>query len=314
MLQYVVRRVAFTVVVLFLISLIIFLVTEVLPGDAAQMRLGKEATPEKLAALRAEMGLTDTPATRYLAWLTHLLQGEWGESLILQRPIGPLLAQRLYNSATLALLAWPLSTLLGIGLGLIAGLHPNRWPDQVISALTLLFASLPPFVIAVVLILCFSIWLQWLPATSMINTGDSYLSALRFFILPTAVLTLITLTEVVRVVRVSVIEVLAQDYIRTARGKGLPVQVVMVRHALRNALLPVVNVLAINLAFLLSGVVLVESIFAYPGMGRLLLQAIIQRDLPLLQAVALVSAALFALVNLLADLLYFQLNPRVRYS
>lgn len=314
MLQYVVRRVAFTVVVLFLISLIIFLVTEVLPGDAAQMRLGKEATPEKLAALRAEMGLTDTPATRYLAWLTHLLQGEWGESLILQRPIGPLLAQRLYNSATLALLAWPLSTLLGIGLGLIAGLHPNRWPDQVISALTLLFASLPPFVIAVVLILCFSIWLQWLPATSMINTGDSYLSALRFFILPTAVLTLITLTEVVRVVRVSVIEVLAQDYIRTARGKGLPAQVVMVRHALRNALLPVVNVLAINLAFLLSGVVLVESIFAYPGMGRLLLQAIIQRDLPLLQAVALVSAALFALVNLLADLLYFQLNPRVRYS
>lgn len=314
MLPYVMRRIAFTVIVLFLISLIIFLVTEVLPGDAAQMRLGKEATPEKLAALRAEMGLTGTPAARYLAWLTNLLQGEWGESLVLQRPIGPLLAQRLNNSAKLALLAWPLSTLLGIGLGLIAGLHPNRWPDQVISALTLLFASLPPFVIAVVLILCFSIWLQWLPAASMISTGDGYLSSLRFFILPTAVLTLVTLTEVVRVVRVSVIEVLAQDYIRTARGKGLPAQLVMLRHALRNALLPVVNVLALNLAFLLSGVVLVESIFAYPGMGRLLLQAIIQRDLPLLQAVALVSAALFALVNLLADILYFQLNPRVRYS
>lgn len=314
MLHYILRRMAFTVVVLVLISLIIFLVTEILPGDAAQMILGKEATPAKLMAVRSEMGLDRPPAVRYLAWLGGILQGNWGESMISHRPVGPLLVQRLANSAKLALLAWPLSTLLGVGLGVVAGLYANRWPDHAISTFTLFFASLPPFVIAVVLILFFSIWLQWLPAASMIVAGDSYLSALRFFILPTLVLTLITLAEVVRIVRISVVEVMYQDYIRTAKSKGLPGRLIILRHAVRNALLPVLNVLTLNLAFLLSGVVLVESIFAYPGMGRLLLQAIFQRDLPLLQAVALVSAALFALINLVTDILYRQINPRVRYS
>jgi peptide/nickel transport system permease protein len=312
MVQFVVRRLLFTGGVLFLISLAIFVVTELLPGDAAYLVLGKDATSEKLTLLRSQMGLDRPPSERYLGWLGGILQGDWGESMILRRPVWPLLQQRLANSARLALLAWPFSVFLGVGLGLAAGLHANRWLDRVISALALFAVSIPSFVLAVLLILCFSIWLQWLPAASMLAAESDFWGSLRFFILPTLVLTVISSTEVVRIVRLSVIEVMHQDYIRTAKGKGLPAHTLVWHHALRNALLPAISVLALNLAFLLGGVVVVESVFAYPGMGRLLLQAVTQRDLPLLQAVALVSAALFALINLVADLVVFSLNPRLR--
>lgn len=314
MFQFFLRRLAFVLFTLFFVSLIVFAVTELLPGDAAQMILGQKATPETLTALRVRLGLDQPAPMRYLAWIGGVMRGDWGESMIMNLPVGPLLVQRLGNSAVLALLAWVMSALLGIGLGIIAGLNRNRWPDRLISVFTLFFLSFPPFVIAVFLIIVFSLWLQWLPASSMIEADANLFSSLRFLILPTLTLTLGALAEVARLTRASLIEVVNSDYIRTAKSKGLPNQLIVLRHALRNALLPAISVLALNIGYLMSGTVLVESVFAYPGLGRLLLQAISQRDLPLLQGAALITATIYTLANLAADLAYRWLNPRIRYS
>lgn len=314
MFQFFLRRLAFVLFTLFFVSLIVFAVTELLPSDAAQMILGQKATPETLTALRVRLGLDQPAPMRYLAWIGGVMRGDWGESMIMNLPVGPLLVQRLGNSAVLALLAWVMSALLGIGLGIIAGLNRNCWPDRLISVFTLFFLSFPPFVIAVFLIIVFSLWLQWLPASSMIEADANLFSSLRFLILPTLTLTLGALAEVARLTRASLIEVVNSDYIRTAKSKGLPNQLIVLRHALRNALLPAISVLALNIGYLMSGTVLVESVFAYPGLGRLLLQAISQRDLPLLQGVALITATIYTLANLAADLAYRWLNPRIRYS
>ncbi len=314
MFQFFLRRLLFMLLILFFVSLVVFTVTTILPGDAAQMILGQKATPATLAALRTRLGL-DQPATlRYVRWIGGVLRGDWGESLIMNLPVAPLLLQRLGNSAVLALLAWVVSALLGIGLGIIAGLNRNRWPDRLITIVTTFFVSFPPFVIAVFLIIVFSLWLRWLPASSMIDANANFFASLRFLILPTLTLTLGSLAEVARLVRSSLLEVLDSDYIRTAHSKGLPNRWVILRHALRNALLPAISVLALNVGYLMSGTVLVERVFAYPGLGRLLLQAISQRDLPLLQGVALLSAAIYTLANLAADVVYFWVNPRIRYS
>ena len=256
MFQFFLRRLTFVLFILFFVSLIVFAVTELLPGDAAQMILGQKATPATLTALRVRLGLDQPAPVRYLAWIGGVLRGDWGESLII----------------------------------------------------------FPPFVIAVFLIIVFSLWLHWLPASSMIEADANLFSSLRFLILPTLTLTLGALAEVARLTRASLIEVVNSDYIRTAKSKGLPSQLIVWRHALRNALLPVISVLALNIGYLMSGTVLVESVFAYPGLGRLLLQAISQRDLPLLQGVALITAAIYTLANLAADLAYRWLNPRIRYS
>lgn len=314
MFQFFLRRLAFVLFTLFFVSLIVFAVTERLPGDAAQMILGQKATQETLTALRVRLGLDQPAPMRYLAWIGGVMRGDWGESMIMKLPVGPLLVQRLGNSAMLALLAWVMSALLGIGLGIIAGLNRNRWPDRLISIFTLFFLSFPPFVIAVFLIIVFSLWLQWLPASSMIEADANLFSSLRFLILPTLTLTLGALAEVARLTRASLIEVVNSDYIRTAKSKGLPNQLIVLRHALRNALLPAISVLALNIGYLMSGTVLVESVFAYPGLGRLLLQAISQRDLPLLQGVALITATIYTVANLAADVAYRWLNPRIRYS
>ena len=314
MFQFFLRRLAFVLFTLFFVSLIVFAVTELLPGDAAQMILGQKATQETLTALRVRLGLDQPAPMRYLAWIGGVMRGDWGESMIMNLPVGPLLVQRLGNSAVLALLAWVMSALLGIGLGIIAGLNRNRWLDHLISVFTLFFLSFPPFVIAVFLIIVFSLWLQWLPASSMIEADANLFSSLRFLILPTLTLTLGALAEVARLTRASLIEVVNSDYIRTAKSKGLPNQLIVLRHALRNALLPAISVLALNIGYLMSGTVLVESVFAYPGLGRLLLQAISQRDLPLLQGVALITATIYTVANLAADVAYRWLNPRIRYS
>ena len=314
MAYFLVRRFIAILAILVAVSALIFAITEILPGDAAAMILGQRATPESLTALRAQLGLDQPLLTRYLAWTGGLLRGDWGESLTMRLPVGPLLLQRLRNSAVLAGMAWILSASLGIGLGVIAGLHRNRWPDRLISVGTVFFVGFPPFVVAVFLIVLFSLWLGWLPASSMIEADANPFQAFTFLILPTLSLTLGGLAEIARLTRTSLIDELSGDYMRTAIAKGLPRRVRLVRHALRNALLPTVSVLALNVGYLMSGAVLVESVFAYPGLGRLLLQAINQRDLPLLQGVALAAAAIYALANLAADIAYFLLNPRIRYS
>jgi len=312
--QFILRRFLLMVFTLVMVSLLVFSAIEIVPGDAAQMILRQQATPEALAALRARLGLDQPPYVRYFVWISGVVRGDWGESLIMDAPVGPLLAQRMRNSLTLAGLALLVSAPLGILAGVVAGLHPGRWVDHGITIFVLFAVSFPPFVIAIFLILVLSSWLHWLPASSLIPPDANLWQSARFLVLPVLTLTLGLLAHVARHTRSSLIEVMGSDYMRTARSKGLPHRVAILRHALRNALLPTISVIALNVGWLLSGTVLVESVFAYPGMGRLMLQAIETRDIPIVQAVVLAAAAIFALANLAADLLYRWLNPRLRYS
>ena len=312
--QFILRRLLLMLFTLVMISLLVFSAIEIVPGDAAQMILRQQATPETLEALRARLGLDQPAYVRYFTWINGVARGDWGESLIMNVPVGPLLAQRLRNSLALAVIVLLVANPLGILAGVIAGLNPGRWADHSITTFTLFAVSFPPFGTAIFLITVMASWLRWLPASSLIPPDANLWESARFLVLPVLTLTLGMLAHVARHTRSSLIDVMGSDYMRTAKSKGLPRRTTVFRHALRNALLPTISVVALNVGWLLSGVVLVESVFAYPGMGRLMLQAIQTRDLPVLQAVTLASAAIYALANLGADLLYRWLNPRLRYS
>lgn len=301
-------------VILLLVSLVIFGVTEVLPGDTATFMLGQQATPDLVTALRKQMGLDRPASVRYIEWITNILHGDWGESLLLKTAIWPLLQQRFGNTLILACLTILLGTPLGIGLGVIAGLNQGRWLDQTIVVFTTFIISIPSFIVAIFMVIIFSAYLQWLPASSIIASDASLGDRISRLILP--ILTLISgmLAHLTRHTRSSLITVLQADYLRTARGKGLAEGTVIFRHALPNALLPTITVVALNIGWLIGGAVLVETVFAYPGLGQLMVQALSSRDIPLLQAISLVTAASFTLSNLAADLLYIVLNPRIRYQ
>jgi peptide/nickel transport system permease protein len=228
--------------------------------------------------------------------------------------VGPLLAQRVWNSLVLGMAALLVAMPLGIFLGVLSGLNRAGWIDQGITFFTLFALSFPPFVMAIFLIILLSSWLRWLPAASLIDPDANLWESAQFLVLPVLTLALGSLAHVSRHARSSLIEVMRSDYMRTAKSKGLPDLTAILRHALRNALLPTISVVALNVGWLLSGAALVENVFAYPGMGRLMLQAISTRDIPVLQAVTLAAAAMYALANLGADLLYSWLNPRIRYS
>ena len=312
--QFIIRRLLLIVVVLLLVSLLVFVITSVIPGDPAQAILGQNATPSSLAALRHTLGLDVSPPQRYLQWLGHLLTGNLGNSLTYQVPIGPLLWNKLENSAILAIAAFVFTVPLALLLGIIAGLCKNRWPDSVISLVTLAGVAQPEFVTGTFLVAIFATWLHWLPATNTLETDQGLGVTIEAFILPVVTLSLVLLAYIGRMTRTSVIDVMETDYIRSAVLKGLPFRRVVIRHVLRNALLPSITIIASNVGWLLGGIVVTESLFGYPGMGRLLLQAVESRDIPLLQDITLLIGLIYALSNLAADVLYALLNPRVRYS
>lgn len=314
MIVFLLRRLAMMGFTLFAISIAIFAITQLLPGDVATSILGNQATPEDLATLREQLGLNRPAPVRYVEWLSGISHGDWGTSLALGAPVAPLLAERLGRSLVLAAFAFALAVPLAIGLGVVAGIFRDRLPDYLVSVSTLVAVSLPEFVTGSVLIVVFASWLHLLPPSSLIAPGASPFESLRSLVLPSVTLTLVMLAHTARMTRASMIEVLGSNYIRTAILKGLPWHEVIVRHALRNALLPTITVVAMNVGWLIGGLVVVESVFSYPGLGRLLIDAIQSRDVPLLQAIALLVAASYALANLIADILYAQLNPRIRYS
>ncbi|WP_129673001.1 ABC transporter permease [Candidatus Chloroploca sp. Khr17] len=314
MLRFVLQRFAMVLLTLFAVSVLVFVVTEVLPGDVATMILGQYATPESLAVLRAQLDLDQPALVRYLSWLQGMLMGDWGESLYLNVPVRPLVLQRFSNTVLIAGLTLLIGVPLGILLGIIAGLTRDRWPDQLVTVGTLLTLSLPGFVLASFLIMLFSSWLGLLPSSSMIEPDISPLEAARFLVLPTLTLVMALLAHIARQTRSSIIEVMESQYIRTAILKGLPLHTVVWRHALKNAMLPTISVIALNVGFLMSGAIIVENVFAYPGLGRLLLLAASNQDIPLLQASVLIVTLIFGLANLAADLLYYYLNPRIRYG
>lgn len=295
-------------------SVIIFVATQVLPGDAATVMLGRYATPEAKQQLRAELGLDRPAVVQYGSWLSDFVTGDWGTSVSTNEAMLALILHRLGNSAMLAAVAFALFVPLGILLGLIAALRRNSWVDHTISVSSLALIGLPEFVTGLFLISIFSIRLGWLPSQSAIAPGTDFVEAFPYLILPGITVAVTSLAYVLRMTRSSTVDVLQADYVRTARLKGLSPSQVLFAHVLRNSLLPTVTVIAMSVGWLVGGLIVTEAVFGYPGIGRLLLYAIQRRDLPLIQATTLVIIFIYCFANLLADILYAYLNPRIRYT
>jgi peptide/nickel transport system permease protein len=312
--RYLFRRLGFLIVTVLITSVMIFIVTQWLPGDVARVILGREAGEAALQSLRAELGLNDPLYVQYFHWLGNFLQGDWGISYSTRSEILPLVLSRLRNSLMLAGLTMLIAVPLAVGLGVIAGLKENKALDNVISISSLSVVGLPEFVTGLLLIQVFAFQFHLLPANSSIPPGASFREALPMLVLPALTATLVLLAYIIRLTRVGVIEELKKPYVRTAHLKGLPNRTVVTRHVLRNSLLPTITVIAISFGWLISGLIVIENVFNYPGLGRLLVFAIDRRDLPLLQAITLITVFGFALANLIADLLYAYLNPRIRYE
>ena len=311
--RFILRRLVFVVLTVLLSSMLVFAATNILPGDVATMVLGREATQQAKDQLRKELGLDRPLIVQYGSWLGNMARGDWGKSLSLEQEVRPVALERLRNSAMLALVAFLLYVPPGIFLGVIAAWRRDSPLDQVISAGSLAFAGLPEFVTGVLLIALFSRALGWFPSSSAIAPNTSFAAALPSLILPGLTVSLTSLAYVVRMTRASTVEVLQTDYVRAARLKGLSTRNVIFGHVLRNSLLPTVTVVAAGIGWLLGGLIVTESVFGYPGLGRLVLFAIQRRDLPLIQATTMIIVVIFALANLAADIIYALLNPRIRY-
>jgi len=299
---------------LFVVSLVVFAITQVLPADAAVMMLGENATAQALDALRQQMGLNDPVWLQYVHWLGGVLRGDFGHSLRTGQPIGPVMFEALGRSLLLACLSIGLMLVLAIPLGVIAAMRRGRLTDMLVSLVSYAGVSLPEFVTATVAVLVVSDWLKWLPATGYVPLTENFLDGLAHLALPVCVISIILIAHVSRMVRSELVDVLHTDYIRAARLKGLSGSRVLFGHALRNALLPTITVVALDVGYLLGGIIVVEEIFAIPGIGRQLIIAIQTRDLPSIQAGVLLMAATYSIVNFAADLLYAWLDKRIQYG
>ena len=306
------RRFVLAIITLFIISLIVFLGVEALPGDAATAYLGQSATPESLDALREEFGLYAPMHERYLTWLGGILQGDLGTSMVRRNPVSEVIGNQLRNTVVLAMAAALVGIPLAIFLGVIAGLARDKWPDIFVSTSSIVGMTLPGFVTATILIYIFAIRLEWFPAITMVATDASVGELLPNIVLPIITLTFIMVAHILRMVRTNMIDVMTSDYVQMARLKGVPERRIVFRHALPNAMLPTINVVALTLAWLLGGVAVIETVFNYPGIGKLMVNAITDRDFPTIMAIAIVLAIVYITVNLAADLLTLGLNPRLR--
>lgn len=309
---FIARRLAFLVLTLLVVSIVIFAVTEILPGDVATMILGQESTESQRGVLREQLGLNRSAVARYGDWISGMVRGDFGDSLRMGLPVMDVLAARLRNSAVLAAIAFVVAVPLAIGLGVVSALRRDGIVDHLIAAFTLFSVSFPEFVIGSFFIIVFSTQLGLFPAASVMEPDASLWANAEYLVLPALTLTIGMLAHTSRMTRASLIEVLDTNYIRTATLKGLPFRSVLIKHALRNALLPAITVIAINVGYLLGAVVVVETVFSYPGLGRLIVFSVQNRDVPLLQATVLIVAATYALANLIADVLYVVLNPQLR--
>ena len=310
-LKLVLRRFAIGLLTLLIVSAVIFWAVELLPGDIATEVLGQSATPETLAAFRDRNGLNDPAMTRYLHWLGGAVQGDFGLSLATQRPIAGLIGQRAANTFFLAGYAAAIAVPLAVGLGLLAALYRGSWLDRFISSSTLAVISFPEFFVAYILIVVFSAGLGWFPSLAAVTPQMGIGARLYATFLPALTMVLIVMAHMMRMTRAAVVNLLALPYIEMAELKGLPRWRVIAVHALPNAVAPVVTVIALNLAYLIAGVVLVEVVFVYPGLGQLLVDSVAKRDVTVVQAACLIFAGTYIVLNLLADVLGIIANPRL---
>ena len=313
MAQLILRRLGIGLVTLWVVSLLLFAGTELLPGDVAQAILGQSATPENLAAIRNQLGL-DRPAwQRYLEWLAGMLRGDFGLSLSAQAPVWNLIGERLGNTLMLASLTAVFAVPLSLALGLSAAMVPGTLWDRTVSVGSLLVISVPEFFLATLFVLVFAVTLRWLPAQARVVEYRSFGELLWSLAMPIVTLTAAILAHMSRMTRAAVLNVMSAPYIEMAILKGVPRRRLVLRHALPNAIGPIVNVIALNLAYLVSGIVVVETIFNYPGLARLTVDAVAKRDMPLLQGCVALFCVAYILLILLADIVSVVTNPQLRY-
>src|SRR4051812_20810792 len=307
------RRIGLGVLTLWLVSLVVFAAVIALPGDAATAILGKEATPDRVAALREQLHLNESVVSQYLHWLGGILTFDLGNSAATQQPVTQLLSDRVGNSVFLVFIASIIAIPLSIGIGVWTAMRRDRPADHVTSTVTLVLAALPEFVIGIGLILLFATGVfHWLPAGSLLAPGEKAWQSPNVVVLPAATLVLAVVPYISRIMRGSMIEVLESEYVTMARLKGLPERQVIWRHAVPNAIVPAIQVTALELAWMAGGVVLVEFVFQYPGIGAAFVDAVGNRDMPVVQAVTMLAAALYVGLNLAADLATILVTPRLR--
>jgi peptide/nickel transport system permease protein len=313
MLVYAARRILSMVVVLFAMSAVVFAAIHLLPGSVAHMVLGEYATVDAVAALELKLGLRDPILVQYWRWLSGVLRGEFGQALSIDQPVARLIGGALERSAVLGGMSLLLVAIMGIALGIHSAVHRGSLSDRVLTMMQYTLIAIPEFFWCTVAIIVFAVWLGWLPATGYTPLADAgLLQWLRHLILPVICLSLGLTAHVSRMVRSSMLEAIESRYVLAARAKGVPERLVLLRHALPNAMLPAITVLAIDAGILIGGIVVAETVFSFPGLGSLLMYAIQNHDIPLLQAGMLVVTAVYSLATLVADLASAMLNPRIR--
>ncbi|NNE21460.1 MAG: ABC transporter permease [Rhizobiales bacterium] len=311
--QMVLRRILIGLVLIWVVSVFIFILTQVLPGDAAQIRLGQQATPESLAALRKELGLDRSLPVQYFSWIGNLLIGNLGISAAGGATIESLIGNRIGNTVFMTAIVTLISVPLSVVLGLIAAMFPGRLIDRVITSGTLGLIAVPDFFVAIFLILFLAVQLGWVPAVSYLSGSEGFWKSVYVLALPIGTLVIVVSAQMIRMTRAGILNVMGSPYIEMAILKGVPRKRIILRHALLNAIGPIVNVIALNLAYLVSGVVVIETIFAYPGLAKLMVDGVQTRDIPLVQACGMIFCTTYVVLILIADIASIVSNPRLRH-
>jgi peptide/nickel transport system permease protein len=314
MVGYIVQRILAAIPVMGFVALFVFLLLRLTPGDPAAIIAGDTATPEQLEAIRDSLGLNQPLFVQFFSWVGQLLQGDFGTSILSGKPVIELIADRMEPTISLALTTIILSVIIAVPLGVIASWKQGTLIDRFVMLLSVLGFSVPVFVIGYLMISLFSMELNWFPVQGFKPIGDGIGPFFHRIALPTFTLTLLYIALIARITRTSMLEILGDDYVRTARAKGLPESRVLMRHALRNCSVPIITVIGIGFALIISGVVVTESVFNLPGLGRLTVDAVLSRDYPVIQAVILLASLIYVVINLLIDIAYVLLDPRIRYA
>lgn len=313
MLAFFLRRILATIPVLIIVALIVFFMLRLAPGDPAAAIVGNSGTADDIALVRASLGLDDSMPVQFVRWVGQLVRGDLGESFFMKIPVTQLIAQRIEPTLSLALLTLVVAVLISVPLGVLAAWRHGGWLDRCLMGFSVLGFSIPAFVLGYVLIWLFSLHLQWLPVQGYSRLENGFVPWLRHLILPSIALSIIYVALIARVTRAAVAEAMSEDYIRTARAKGISEARVLVRHGLTNAAVPIVTVIGIGIALLIGGVVVTETVFAIPSLGQLTVDAVLSRDFPLIQGIILFFSVIYVFINLLVDLSYLVLDPRIRY-
>lgn len=314
MTRYILRRIFFIIPVALLVCFLTFLVIHLVPGDPARVLLGEEATPETVAALRQQLGLDKPLLAQFGLWFWQLVHGNLGQSIQLQQPVLTAFAQRLPITAELGISALFFSLALAFPLGIYSATHRHTWIDRVVNVLVLISTAIPGFVLGLILILIFAVNIRLFPPGGYVSFSDDPMGNIRVLLLPMITLATGSVAVNMRQIRANMIEVLSQDYIRTARAKGLPERRVEYLHALRNAIIPVITIIGLQVGAIIGGTFVVETIFLWPGVGQLAVSSILSKDYPMVQGVVLLSAFLYMGANLLVDIFYVVLDPRIRFD